>query len=157
MSIYAAIGAVIIAGLTLGAFIRFSPTDPARFHLALHPRPEILGQWGAMGDAQVGALMGGGYVDMPLSAEQAQFTLARLDTIALATPRTARFAGSADAGHVTWVTRSALWGFPDYTTAQVHPQGLTVYARLRFGASDLGVNAARLRAWLGALDTGDVS
>jgi hypothetical protein len=29
--------------------------------------------------------------------------------------------------------------------------GLTLYARLRFGREDMGVNAARLRAWLAAL------
>jgi hypothetical protein len=44
--------------------------------------------------------------------------LARLDEIALATPRTTRLAGSPDEGRITWITRSALWGFPDYTTAQ---------------------------------------
>jgi hypothetical protein len=157
MIFYAAAAALVIAGLIFGAIIRFSPSDPTRFHIALHPRPAILGQWGAMGDVQVHALMGGAYVDVPKTAQPAQAMLARLDAIALASPRTVRLAGSPDAGHITWITRSAFWGFPDYTTAHAHPQGVTVYARLRFGASDMGVNAARLRAWMGALYADHVS
>lgn len=161
MTFYAAAAALVIAGLIIGAIIRFSPSDPARFHIALHPRPAILGPAilgpailglpKTGGRAQVTALRGGAYGDVPASAESAQDILARLDAIALASPRTVRLAGSADAGHITWITRSAFWGFPDYTTAQAHPQGVTLYARLRFGRSDMGVNAARLRAWMGAL------
>ena len=75
--------------------------------------------------------------------------------IATATPRTHRLAGSPEAGRITWITRSRLWGFPDYTTAQVTqtPTGprLDIHARLRFGRSDMGVNAARLHAWLAQL------
>lgn len=77
--------------------------------------------------------------------------LARLDAVALATPRTRRLAGSVEEGRITWETRSALWGFPDYTTAEARPDGLYVHARLRFGRSDLGVNAKRLAAWLAQL------
>ena len=82
--------------------------------------------------------------------------LTRLDEIALATPRTTRLAGSPEEGRITWVTRSALWGFPDYTTAQamthdVATSGVTLFARSRFGREDLGVNAARLRDWLSRL------
>ena len=59
---------------------------------------------------------------------------------------------AADEGRITWVTRSALWGFPDYTTAEVTPtdggRSSTIFARPRFGSSDMGVNAARLEDWL---------
>ena len=57
-------------------------------------------------------------------------------------------------GRISWVPRSALWGFPDYTTAEVRPDGLYTYARLRFGRGDMGVNAARLQAWAQALTQG---
>ncbi|MFN4131327.1 MAG: DUF1499 domain-containing protein, partial [Paracoccaceae bacterium] len=77
--------------------------------------------------------------------------LVRLDRAAMATPRTMRLAGSAQAGRISWVTRSALWGFPDITTAEVREDGLYVHARLRFGREDLGVNAKRLERWLAAL------
>ncbi len=78
--------------------------------------------------------------------------LAPLDAVAMATPRTTRLAGSVAEGRITWVTRSKVMGFPDYTTAAIRqtdagPQ-LCVVGRLRFGQSDLGVNAKRVGGWL---------
>lgn len=69
----------------------------------------------------------------------------------MTTPRTLRLAGSVAEGRITWETRSLFWGFPDYATAEVRPDGLYNYARLRFGSSDFGVNAARLQDWLSRL------
>ncbi|MEM9843514.1 MAG: DUF1499 domain-containing protein, partial [Pseudomonadota bacterium] len=93
---------------------------------------------------------GAGYVLRRIEATPE--TLAALDEIARATPRTTILAGSVEDGIVTYVTRSALMGFPDYTTVSLSDGALTLYARLRFGQSDLGVNAARLEAWLRALE-----
>ena len=80
--------------------------------------------------------------------------LARLDAIARATPRTTVLAGSVEAGRITYVTRTAVIGFPDYTTVEQDGDQLKIYARLRFGRSDFGVNGARVAAWLNALQTG---
>jgi len=59
------------------------------------------------------------------------------------------------AGRITYVTRSRLWGFPDYTTVQVIPGAagatLALHARARFGQSDVGVNRARVERWRDAL------
>jgi uncharacterized protein (DUF1499 family) len=78
--------------------------------------------------------------------------LARLAGIAESSPRTIRIAGSPEEGRITWVSRSALWGFPDYITAEARTEGeqtrLDMLSRLRFGREDMGVNAARLRDWL---------
>ena len=56
---------------------------------------------------------------------------------------------------MTYVTRSALWGFPDYTSVKVVPDGagsvVTIFARARFGESDIGVNRARVERWLSQL------
>ena len=134
---------IFIAVAALAAYIRLAPSVPARWHIALHPRPVEI----EAPSAQVVVLRGGAYIDLP----NADSLLARLDTIVTATPRTVRLAGSVGEGRITWITRSALFGFPDYTTAEVGPQGLTIYARLRFGGSDLGVNAARLAGWIAAL------
>lgn len=145
MKLAALLIVTLLAGLQI--YIRFSSSDPALWHIDLakarppeltpNPSPEVT------------ALEGGAFVDLTPADPQA--TLARLAEIAAATPRTRLVAGSVAEGHITWETRSALWGFPDYTTAQITPQGLTLYARLRFGRGDMGVNAARLRAWNAAI------
>lgn len=124
--------ALAAVGLLMG-YIRLAPSDPARWHVA------VMG-----GDAD---FPGGLRRVLPGRAGD----LARLDTIIRATPRTQVLAGSVAAGHVTYVTRSALWGFPDYTTVQLRGADLAIWSRLRFGGSDLGVNAARLNGWLAAL------
>lgn len=77
--------------------------------------------------------------------------LARLDKVARATARTRVLAGSVEEGMVTYITRSAVIGFPDYTTVRQEGDTLTLFARLRFGRSDFGVNAKRADAWLAAI------
>lgn len=95
------------------------------------------------------ALFSQGFEETPASILQ------RLNTIALATPRTKILAGSVEEGMVTYVTRSLGFGFPDYTTVQAVVDGsgarLTLYGRLRFGKSDFGVNKQRISDWLQAL------
>lgn len=78
-------------------------------------------------------------------------TLERLDAIIRDTPRTTVLAGSVDEGMITYITRSALWGFPDYTTVARQGGQIVLYGRLRFGKSDMGVNAERLDGWLARL------
>ncbi len=136
--------ALIIVGF--GLYVRLAPSDPAHWHVAPAPAtPSDCTVQQATGDARATCLR----------PENPAQLLAQLDEIAMATPRTSRLAGSPETGRITWITRSRLWGFPDYTTAEAAPDGpdtrLTIHARLRFGSSDLGVNAARLRDWLSRL------
>nr|WP_303626490.1 DUF1499 domain-containing protein [Roseovarius sp. M141] len=77
--------------------------------------------------------------------------LADLDGIIRAEPRTHVLAGSVECGMVTYVTRSKVFGFPDYTTVAQRGADLALYARLRYGKSDMGVNKARVERWLVAL------
>ena len=140
-----ALAFLAVAGVL--AYIRLAPSDAALWHIdpttstdATPPPCEITR---SVDRARAACLF-------PEAAPAALLT--RLDAIALATPRTRRLAGSAAEGRITWVTRSRLMGFPDYTTAQATqtPQGtrLDLFARLRFGGADNGVNAARLDTWL---------
>jgi hypothetical protein len=142
-----ALWAVLAATLALAAWVRLAPSDPATWHVS----PSLFG-WDHDGPwDQVVPLTGGAALRLAPARGAPADLLARLDAIALATPRTIRLAGSPADGRITWVTRSLLWGFPDYTTAEARPDGLYIHARLRFGRSDLGVNAARLQDWLGRL------
>ncbi len=145
-----AIGLLLI-GVVFAAYVRLSPNDPARWHgdiaSALPAKPGACVDQITVSTASARAVC--------LLSDPAVSVLANLDAIATTTTRTRRFAGDAASGRITWITRSALWGFPDFTTAQAiqTPEGtrLEIFARLRFGKSDAGVNAARLRGWLTAL------
>ncbi len=131
---------VLLAGLM--ACVGLSGPDVARWHVT--PAPAL----SAPLDQAVQALPKGAVMRLSGGAE----TLAALATVAAATPRTETLAGSVPDRRMTWVTRSAFWGFPDYTTAEIQPDGtVVVWARAQYGASDLGVNAARLNAWKAAL------
>ena len=123
--------------LGFGLYVRLAPSDPARWHVA----PRAL----ASQPAQVQALTGAAVLHLPGDGAA---LLGRVADLAQATPRTTLLAGSVAEGRMTWVTRSRLWGFPDYTTAEARPDGLHLHARLRFGREDMGVNAARLSDWL---------
>lgn len=106
-------------------------------------------------------------VDLPTGtagelAAEGSFTVVRdvsdaavllsMDAIIMATPRTTRIAGNVASGRLTYVTRSRVMGFPDYTTVTADGGKLVIYGRLRFGRSDMGVNRVRITGWLTQLD-----
>nr|WP_246429327.1 DUF1499 domain-containing protein [Sagittula marina] len=116
------------------AWIRLAPSDPAVWHVD----PKVT----ADQDLTSG-------VRRRVPAEDGDFL--RLNGLILATPRTEVLAGSVDEGFVTYVTRSMWMGFPDYTTVREEDGVLEIWARLRFGSDDMGVNRARVDGWLAAL------
>lgn len=123
--------------LTLLLYVRLAPDDPGRWHRMAE-------------DLQPGDL-GNGAVRV---VEAQQGALAELDAIIRATPRTRVLAGSVAEGMLTYVTRSAVIGFPDYTTLRFANGRIAIFGRARYGLSDLGVNAARIDGWLDALRQG---
>ncbi len=122
--------AVVIA---VGGYIRLAPSDPTRWHVA----PQ-----GAERDMRRGVVR---------VVETGPDGLERLDAIARAAPRTTVLAGSVGEGMITYITRTKLFGFPDYTTAQQDAETLRIYARSRFGRKDFGVNRDRITQWLAVL------
>jgi uncharacterized protein (DUF1499 family) len=142
---------VMMAFVGLMAFVRLSPTEPDAWHVDPTDPALSVGQGRAL-------LRDDGDLQSPVFDMTAPELLAAFDRIADATPRTRILAGSVAEGQITYVTRSAIWGFPDYTSVRAIPvEGgaqIVAYARLRFGRSDMGVNAARLQSWLAALDAG---
>ncbi|MCT4373055.1 DUF1499 domain-containing protein [Yangia mangrovi] len=123
---------LVVAGL---AWIRLAPSDPAVWNV----------------DPQVSAdqdLASGVRRRIPGGEE----TFEALHRIILESPRTEVLAGSPGEGRVTYISRSKWMGFPDYTTVQKGEGQLGLYARQRFGQSDMGVNKARVDAWLADLE-----
>ena len=132
----------VIALLGLLAFIRLAPSDPAVWHvdpltLVAPSRPN---HW----------LLSAPPLALTMTAQEAA---TKISAIAKATPRTALLAGQGL--HTTWITRSAVMGYPDYTSVMITPASsgstIAVFARARFGHSDLGVNRARVESWLNQL------
>lgn len=146
-----AAGVAVVAAMGLAAYIRLAPSEPRQWHQS--PVTATDGASGPCKDAVL-AVEGGARAACRLPGTP-ESVLTRLDQTAMTAPRTTRLAGTPKTGRITWITRSALMGYPDYTTAEATqtPTGtrLDVYARQRFGASDFGVNAARLTGWLSDL------
>ncbi|NKX44852.1 DUF1499 domain-containing protein [Roseicyclus persicicus] len=76
---------------------------------------------------------------------------ARLDAIA-AVEGAALIGGSLAEGHMTYIVRSRLMGYPDAVSIRLVPVGqgtrVEIFSRSRFGHSDIGVNAARVERWI---------
>ena len=141
------LGLGVLALLGFGAWVRLAPSDPAVWHVD----PATVTDRGAENSYLLAAGGDAGPVEVPLPPDQAA---ARLDAIALATPRTTRLAGQGD--FVTYLTRSAAMGFPDYTSVRILPTAtgsqVLIFARSRFGQKDFGVNRARVEDWVARLN-----
>lgn len=126
---------VLIVGLSL--WVRLARSDEAKWHVDVaapdfRPGPTWAVFCPAPGNGRAGA--------QPPDLE-------RLRAIALDWPRTRLLFGSPESGRMTFVTRTRIMGFPDYTTVGIRDGQLCIVARQRFGQRDGGVNEARVRAW----------
>ena len=139
-----AAGLVLVAGVA--GCVRLVPSDPAAWHVDPEgvTKPATPNNWLVA--------EGGDAPPLRLTADAATVA-ARLEAIALATSRTRVLAGGGE--FTTYETRSAVFGFPDYTSVRIRSDGtgslVTGFARAQYGRSDLGVNRARLDGWFGAL------
>ena len=133
-------GVLAVAGV---AYVRLSPTDIATFHVA--PVATEAGD-----TAGIASFKAARQITTP-----AADLLRAIDRVATATERTQLVAGSVGEGLMTYETRSALMGYPDYTTVTVTEGAegplLVIHARSRFGKGDMGVNRDRVEDWLARL------
>jgi len=120
---------IVVGGLLV--YVRLAPSDVARWH--------------AMGEIKGDKTFKNGVIRV---VDDAPDGLAKLDAVIQATDRTTVLAGSVSDGMVTYITRSKLMGYPDYTTVRQSGARVEIYARSRFGRSDIGVNKARVEGWL---------
>lgn len=139
-------GVIVASAILFTAYVRLAPSAPAVWHV--DPR-------GVSDLPDQGRYMlrdGEGDGPAPRYSGTPTEIMTRFDAIAMSQSRITRLAGSVEAGHVTYVARSAGFGFPDYISVVAYADGdqtaLAIYARLRFGKSDLGVNQKRITAWL---------
>lgn len=125
---------LIVVVLAAFAYIRLAPSKLDRWHVDPVGAPDP----------------GHGGLKTSVAA-----TLVAFDAVVQGAPRTQVLAGSVDAGHITYISRSKIFGFPDYITVKSTDDGIAILSRLRFGISDTGVNRKRLDDWLRRLDAID--
>lgn len=132
------IGAILVVLIVVFmAYVRFSPMPMARWHVPIQSTASANYPGGAVrvlaGDAGV---------------------LTQFDRALAALPRTQLLAGSPAQGRITYITRSAFFGFPDITTLELRDDEVALYGRLRFGLSDMGVNRKRLEGLIATVQGG---
>ncbi|MBD3787400.1 MAG: DUF1499 domain-containing protein [Sphingomonadales bacterium] len=127
---------LLIGILGFAAWVRLAPVRPERWHRV----PSTA--------AQVGDWVEPGGFEAVRQLPKPQAAMTALDAIIMATPRTTRLEGAPEDGLVTYVTRSALWGFPDITNLWIEGGRLHIRGHLIYGRSDLGVNRTRIEGWL---------
>lgn len=132
------------------AYIRLAPSDPADWHVdpRTATRPDTPNSW------LIRPV--GGDAPAPEFALDARALAQVVDGVIQAQPRTRLLAGGVEEGHMTYLTRTPLMGYPDYVSVRVYPTatgaGLAIFSRARFGQSDLGKNRARLQEWMAAIE-----
>ncbi len=137
----------LIVGMLL--WVRVAPTDADQWHVD----PETV-QKGMRPNQYL--MRDGADADSLIFDMKPSDLAAKINEIALSQPRTVVLAGTPADSHVTYMQRSKLMAYPDYISVKVTAEEggksrLFIYSRSRFGRSDLGVNKARIRAWIAAL------
>lgn len=128
---------IIVATLAMALWFRLAPSREAEWHVDVAaPGFQPGERWAAFCPAPGSRWATSGEPD-----------LERMRQIAMDWPRTELAFGQPETELMTFITRSRLMGFPDYTTVGIRDGQLCMVARQRFGLEDLGVNAARLSAW----------
>jgi len=137
----------VFAALAGVLFVRLAPFDAERFHKASFPAK--IGDYGARNS----------FTAVRAMSTEMDEVIAKIDEVILATPRTKRMAGLPGMDVITYETRSAVMGFPDYTNVSIISPDtvendaplIAIRGKARFGLDDLGVNEQRIRGWIDAL------
>jgi uncharacterized protein (DUF1499 family) len=137
-------------------YIRTVGHDPAVWHVdpltALEPlTPNSFYVGPAEGSAQAPDAEARIYAVAPQDLARA------FDNFVMGQPRVEFVAESEDKLWVTYVQRTERLQVPDYISVRFLPYAdglstISIFSRSRFGHGDMGVNAARVTAWLAALD-----
>lgn len=141
---------VLVALIAVAGFMRMVPDEPADWH-ADPATAERTGQANDYLVAPTGATAAAPDRVARVHGAEPRDLLFQLDSVAR--PAGARaIAGSVEEGWITYVQRSAIFGFPDYISVKAVPveggSALIIWSRSRYGQSDWGVNKARVDGWL---------
>lgn len=134
--------------LTGAAIVRIKPIDPSIWHVD----PELVAR---PTDRDHILVRTGGDIEPPLFAIARAQLAKKVEKVILSTPRTIKLSGDLTEGHATYVTRTAIWAFPDVASVKIveglGQSSLLVLSRQVYGVKDFGVNAERVKGWIAAL------
>lgn len=148
--LYTALALIVVAVITAAVFFRVAPIVPEDWHVdpVTVVRPDK--------DNYYLLRPQDGHGPAPVFESQPERLSAEIQQMVSALPRSEVIAGSAAERHFTVVVRSQVMGFPDFVTVKVIEAeagaALVVFSRSRYGYSDLGVNKARVEAWVQELE-----
>jgi len=131
----------VISGLL---FVRLAPFDVNRFHRAVFPA--VAGDYPGENS----------FIAIRELTASSRDVVEVLDGVIMNTPRTKRMAGLPGLELITYESRTALMGYPDYINVSIIPPGtvdndgplLAIRGQARFGKFDLNVNQKRIESWL---------
>ena len=133
---------VIGAGVAISVYVRLAPIEEGAYYAL----PTIDGPGDTTGDRS--------HLAVRQITTTPEGVLRAVQAAAEATPRTRLIEGSIEEERLVFVTRSLIWGFPDFTTVGIEDGMLVIHGRARYGQMDMGVNKARIGRWLEALEGG---
>lgn len=127
---------IAVSGLI---YIRIAPLPEETYHLAGPDRP--LGTYRTENSFEA---------VLPV-ADDPQARLQAWADLVAAAPRARPLAGTVAEGHLSFVIRSRLIGFPDIVNLWLAEDALHIRSASVYGRSDLGVNRDRVQGWLAAI------
>lgn len=143
---------VVIAGISVG--VRRAGDDPAEWHIDPMSSPtSSKPNWYRLVPADADVDRDPDRDGVPPDFDVGATVLsAAFDRVAQGEGRVEVLTGLASHGFVTYVQRSAFFGFPDYISVRFIdiPGGrstIAIISRARYGQSDLGVNEKRVARW----------
>lgn len=134
---------LVVLTIAAAIYVRMAPVDAAQWHVDPEEvTPPASRNFALLAGAEAIA------IDAPAFA-----VAGRLQAVAEAEGAQV-IAGNLGEGHVTYVVRSRIMGYPDFVSLRLVPEDdttrLHIFSRSRYGESDLGVNTARVQRWLTA-------
>ncbi len=148
--LYTALVLIVVAVITAAVFFRVTPIAPEDWHVdpVTVVRPDKDNYYLLRAED--------GHGPAPVFAAEPEKLSSELHKMISALPHSEVIAGSAGERHFTVVVRSQVMGFPDFVTVKaIEAEGgaaLVIFSRSRYGYSDLGVNRARVEAWVNELE-----
>ena len=138
---------LIAAVVAVVLWIRFAPSDPAVWHVD----PETVTKTRRPNQYLLGRSPDADGPPVQVSGVAADVAAA-FDAAVMGRPGVSRLAGDAASGHVTYVQRTKVMGYPDFVSVKFGTSEgnteVSIYSRSRFGHRDFGVNKARVGKWL---------